>query len=314
MPSTVTDRLAGASASVAVKAPCRVATTANITLSGLQTIDGISVVAEDRVLVKDQSTASENGIYICQSTAWERAPDFDGARDVVTGTLVPVNLGTANAGFIFKVTTTGTITIGTTSITFAASTFTDLAVSVWWQSVLAENSTAATLSALGFSAYIQTFLDDSSAINARQTLGFPGGSTYAGGVATVSTLGTYRGSSLVNLSTAAILKGHGSQPNRSTSTAVTLASSDAGTVLIIAASATAVVTAPSSTSTLLPEGFQVAITQNSTASVRVAVQAGDSPLRSKFSRDYLSGQYAMATLYHQSATAGAWQLAGDIST
>ena len=44
-----------------------VATTANITLSGTQTIDGIAVSADDRVLVKDQSTGSQNGIYACAS-------------------------------------------------------------------------------------------------------------------------------------------------------------------------------------------------------------------------------------------------------
>jgi len=47
-----------------IKDSVRAATTANITLSGAQTIDGVSVVAGDRVLVKDQSTASQNGIYV----------------------------------------------------------------------------------------------------------------------------------------------------------------------------------------------------------------------------------------------------------
>ena len=49
-----------------LKDSCRVATTANITLSGTQTIDGVSVAADQRVLVKAQSTASENGIYLCK--------------------------------------------------------------------------------------------------------------------------------------------------------------------------------------------------------------------------------------------------------
>ena len=58
MSSTQTDRIDGLSTSVAMKAPVVVATTANITLSGLQTIDGVSVVTGDRVLVKDQTTSS----------------------------------------------------------------------------------------------------------------------------------------------------------------------------------------------------------------------------------------------------------------
>jgi hypothetical protein len=59
-----------------VKVSCRVATTANITLTGTQTIDGISVVADNRVLVKEQSTGSENGIYLCKAGTWTRATDI----------------------------------------------------------------------------------------------------------------------------------------------------------------------------------------------------------------------------------------------
>ena len=61
---TSTDRLNGLTAAVAIKAPVKAATTANITLSGLQTIDGVSCAAGDRVLVKNQATPSENGIYV----------------------------------------------------------------------------------------------------------------------------------------------------------------------------------------------------------------------------------------------------------
>jgi hypothetical protein len=120
MASTVTDRLASGSG-VAFKAPCRVATTANITLSGTQTIDSVSVVAGDRVLVKEQTTSAENGIYICRASAWERAPDWDGVDDVVTGTLVFITHGSTLALKLYRVSTTGTITPGTTSVAFAAA-------------------------------------------------------------------------------------------------------------------------------------------------------------------------------------------------
>lgn len=59
-----------------------VATTANITLSGTQTIDGIAVVAGDRVLVKDQTTTSQNGIYVVASGTWSRATDMDAWAEV----------------------------------------------------------------------------------------------------------------------------------------------------------------------------------------------------------------------------------------
>lgn len=117
---TSTDRRFGYNSEVAIKGPCVAATTANITLSGTQTIDGVAVVADDRVLVKDQTTASENGIYVVSANAWERAIDFDGNTEVKKGTLVYVHSGTANTG-TFRVTTSDPITIGTSSIAFAAS-------------------------------------------------------------------------------------------------------------------------------------------------------------------------------------------------
>lgn len=114
----VNDRFNGVNGNVAIKAPCRVATTANITLSGLQTIDGVTVVADDRVLVKNQTTATENGIYEASTSTWKRAKDFNGNRDIVQGTTIPVYGGTVNGGMYYQVTNANPITIGTTSLTF----------------------------------------------------------------------------------------------------------------------------------------------------------------------------------------------------
>jgi hypothetical protein len=119
MVSTFQDRNAG-NAGLGWKAPVRAATTANLTLSAEQTVDGIALVEGDRVLVKDQSTAAENGIYIVRSGAWDRAPDWDGSGDVVEGTLIHVTNGTVNGDGIFEVSTTGTIIIGTTSVSFSS--------------------------------------------------------------------------------------------------------------------------------------------------------------------------------------------------
>jgi hypothetical protein len=57
----------------AYKATCRVASTNITTLSGLLTIDGIVLVANDRVLVKDQTASQNNGIYIASAGAWVRS-------------------------------------------------------------------------------------------------------------------------------------------------------------------------------------------------------------------------------------------------
>lgn len=100
------------------KASVRAATTANITLSGAQTIDGVSVIAGDRVLVKNQSTGSQNGIYVAASGAWTRSSDADTSAEVSASMMVPVTEGTTNADTFWLLTTNDPITLGTTALVF----------------------------------------------------------------------------------------------------------------------------------------------------------------------------------------------------
>lgn len=102
-----------------VKASVRVATTANIALSGTQTIDGVNVVADDRVLVKNQDTASENGIYVVSAGAWSRSSDANSDAKVTAGLFTFVSEGTANSDSGWVLTTNDIITLGTTSLAFA---------------------------------------------------------------------------------------------------------------------------------------------------------------------------------------------------
>ena len=99
----------------------RVATTANLNLSAPgASIDGISLSSGDRVLVKNQSTASQNGIYVwngASSTA-TRATDADSSSEVTAGMFVFVEEGTVNADQGFVLTTDGSITVGSTSLSF----------------------------------------------------------------------------------------------------------------------------------------------------------------------------------------------------
>lgn len=108
-----------ARAGLDVKMSVRVATTANITLSGTQTIDGVAVVAGDRVLVKNQSTGSANGIYVVAAGAWTRATDADSDAEVHAGMFTFVTEGTTQADTGWVLSTNDPITVGTTALTFA---------------------------------------------------------------------------------------------------------------------------------------------------------------------------------------------------
>lgn len=89
----------------------------NITLSGTQTVSGVALVANDRVLVTGQTTASQNGVYVVAAGAWTRATDSD--TDVeLRGFIVNVSAGTF-AGYKYINTNQTAITVGTTAVTYA---------------------------------------------------------------------------------------------------------------------------------------------------------------------------------------------------
>lgn len=100
--------------SEAIKVPCVVATTANIVLSGLQTINTVAVIEQDRVIVKDQTDATENGIYNVSTSAWTRAKDFDEDSNITNGVFV---LDT-HEGIAYSVRFAGAMDLGVTEITF----------------------------------------------------------------------------------------------------------------------------------------------------------------------------------------------------
>jgi len=97
------------------KASCIAATTANITLSGTQTIDGISVIAADRVLVKNQTLSQNNGIYLCAAGAWTRTTDAD-TWDELTSAFTFIETGTVNADTGYVCTANAGGTLGTTAL------------------------------------------------------------------------------------------------------------------------------------------------------------------------------------------------------
>jgi len=99
------------------KASCVAATTANITLSGTQTIDGVALIAGDRCLVKDQTLSQNNGIYLVAATAWTRATDMDSWAEV-PGAFTFIEQGTLYADTGWVCTSNAGGTLGTTAITW----------------------------------------------------------------------------------------------------------------------------------------------------------------------------------------------------
>lgn len=100
------------------KVAARAATTANIALSGLQTIDGVVLVAGDRVLAKNQSAPLQNGLYVVSAGGWARTSDASVSTEVTSGMRVWVMEGTTQNQTCWLLTTLNPITLETTSLTF----------------------------------------------------------------------------------------------------------------------------------------------------------------------------------------------------
>lgn len=101
-----------------VKASVVAGTNANITLSGAQTIDGVSIVAGNRVLVKAQTNAAENGIYVASNTSWSRSADANTWDELVSAyTFIEQGSIYADTGWVCTVDAGGTL--GTTPVTWS---------------------------------------------------------------------------------------------------------------------------------------------------------------------------------------------------
>lgn len=196
------------------KPSVKCATTANITLSGTQTIDGVSAGVGDRVLVKNQSTASQNGIYVVASGAWSRATDMDAWAEVPAAfTFIEQGTTQASTGWVCSSTAGGTL--GSTAITFtqfsAASTYaadgttlqlTGNVFSVKDAELLALASTTSAADALPYftgagtattttlTAAGRALIDDADATAQRATLGLTALATTSPGTGVATFLAT----------------------------------------------------------------------------------------------------------------------------
>lgn len=110
----IQEQLAG----IGVKARVRAASTKNLKLNGLQTIDGVNLVDGDRVLVKNQILEVDNGIYVVSLTDWTRASDADSNAELQPGLLVYVESGQTQLNSFWQLATDGPIVLGLTGLTF----------------------------------------------------------------------------------------------------------------------------------------------------------------------------------------------------
>ncbi|WP_256671823.1 tail fiber protein [Pseudomonas sp. PB106] len=167
------------------KQSVRVAATGNVVLNGAQQIDGVAVVAGDRVLLPSQTLAKDNGLWVVANGDWVRATDANSNAKVTPGLTVMVEEGTANGDSLWHLTTNAPITLGTTALTFkmlagrtgiAAGTYKSLTVDEYGRATAGANPE--TLAGFGIKdsytkAEVEALIAKASALPVGSIVAFP---------------------------------------------------------------------------------------------------------------------------------------------
>ncbi|MGU3348254.1 phage tail-collar fiber domain-containing protein [Pseudomonas monsensis] len=167
------------------KQSVRVAASTNIVLNGAQQIDGVAVIAGDRVLLTNQTLAKDNGLWIVANGDWVRATDANISAKVTPGLTVMVEEGVANGDSLWHLTTNAPITLGTTALTFkmlagrtgiAAGTYKSLTVDEYGRATAGANPE--TLAGFGIKdsytkAEVEALIAKASALPVGSIVAFP---------------------------------------------------------------------------------------------------------------------------------------------
>ncbi|WP_339494432.1 phage tail-collar fiber domain-containing protein [Pseudomonas sp. RA_105y_Pfl2_P56] len=167
------------------KQSVRVAASNNIVLNGAQQIDGVAVIAGDRVLLTNQTLAKDNGLWIVANGDWVRATDANTSAKVTPGLTVMVEEGAANGDSLWHLTTNAPITLGTTALTFkmlagrtgiAAGTYKSLTVDEYGRATAGANPE--TLAGFGIKdsytkAEVEALIAKASALPVGSIVAFP---------------------------------------------------------------------------------------------------------------------------------------------
>lgn len=191
------------------KASCVAGTTANITLSGTQTIDGIAVVAGDRVLVKNQTAPADNGIYVVSASAWSRSSDMNTWAEVVSAYSF-IETGTTLADTGWVVTSDAGGTLGTTPIIWTqfsgAGSYTASTGLTLTGTAFSITNTAVTAGSYGSASSVGQFtVNAQGQLTAASTTSIAIANTQVSGLGTMSTQAASNvaitGGSITNLTT-----------------------------------------------------------------------------------------------------------------
>ena len=312
-------------------------TTANITLSGLQTIDTYTTLSGDRVLVKNQTSSAENGIYTASASAWTRSTDMDVWSEVPGAYTVIIN-GSTNANTSWVTTAADTGTIGVTAmpwvqfsgnstyfagtgLTLASNTFSITNTGVTAASVGSASKTlTASVNAQG---QLTALADTNIAISASQTTsgtfsssllsgsytGITGVGTLTAGTWNASTIGVaYGGTGATTLT--GYVKGSGTAALTASSTIPNTDISGLGTMSTQNANAVAITGGSAALTTLKTLGLTGYLYGNDTSAVTASTSIPTSALSGNFVSTFSAGTTGLTP---NSNTTGAVTLAGTLN-